>query len=510
MAIPTSDRLSVMNAEAYKASLRDGRVVCHGGEIIDDVTAHHLTRAGVETLADLYEDQHREATRDLLTYVRDDGTRVTGAYMLTRTRDELTHRREIIEHYSRRTFGVFGRGLDMIAMMYMGFVAHHPRFEADCPEYAENILRYRDYAEENNIHMAEVIADPQGFRGRVNGTPLDALPPERATARIVKETGDGIWISGCKVVGTASVYSHEVMVGTIHAKLAEESFWCMVPMNSQGLKIFLREHAHLPGASRRDHPIDSQGDEFEALLAFDEVFVPKDRILSARMIEHHGVNSYNDWARLEHWYTFVRMTVKAELYAGLAQLVVDTLELGGVSVVRQRVTDIFEYAAILRGLVIASEERAKPSPYGLLEPDMATVTAGRAYALAHLPEIHHIMQDICGQGLMLRFSPADLDTPAAFGQKLSWFLDTQAASAEEKSLVMNLVWDATSTAGAARMKLFEEQNGLPVPFLRERLYAEYDRDQAVRDCRHFVGLAESERQPYVPVLRQALGAQAKR
>jgi 4-hydroxyphenylacetate 3-monooxygenase len=509
MAITTDENVSVKTGEQYVESLRDGRVVRHGGELIEDITTHPLTRAGVATLADLYEDQHRDGTRELLTYVREDGKRVTGSYMLTRTADETAHRREIVEHYSRRTFGVFGRGLDMIAMMHMGFVAHYPTFQEDCPEFADNILRYRVYAEENNIHLAEVIADPQGYRGRVNGTALDASPPERATMRIVKQDADGIWITGCKVVGTASVYAHDVMVGTIHAKVDDESFWCIVPLNSPGLQIFLREHAHVIDADKRDHPIDAQGDEFEALLAFNEVFVPNERIMSLRLTKHHGVNLYNDWARLEHWYTFVRMTVKAELYAGLAQLIVDTLELGGVSAVRQRVSDVFEYAAILRGLVIAAEQRAKPSPYGLLEPDMATVTVGRTYALSQLPAIHHILQDICGQGLMLRFSPADLDSEAAFGKKLSWFLDTHATSAEEKNLVMNLVWDATSTAGAARMKLFEQQNGLPVPFLRERLYSEYERDQAVRDCRNFIGLAEIERVPYAPILSQALGGKGK-
>ncbi|MEA2408932.1 MAG: 4-hydroxyphenylacetate 3-monooxygenase [Thermoleophilaceae bacterium] len=510
MSTTTTDpQVTAKTGEQYLDSLRDGRVVQHAGERIEDVTAHELTRAGAATLADLYQDQHRDGTRELLTYVRDDGKRVTGSYMLTRTREEQAHRREIIEHYSRRTFGVFGRGLDMISMLHLGLVAHHPTFVEDCPEFADNILRYRDYAEENNIHLAEVIADPQGYRGRVNGTPFDATPPERATLRVVKQDSEGIWISGCKVVGTASVYAHEVMIGTIHAKVDDESFWCVVPMNAPGVTIFLREHTHLPNTNRRDHPIDAQGDEFEALLAFEEVFVPNERIMSLRLTKHHGVNIYNDWARLEHWYTFVRVTVKAELYAGLAQLIVDTLELGGVSAVRQRVSQVFEYAAILRSLVIAAEEQAKESPYGLLEPDMATVSVGRTYALSHLPEIHHILQDICGQGLMLRFSPADLETKAAFGQKLSWFLDTKATSAEDKNLVMNLVWDATCSAGASRMQLFEQQNGLPVPFLRERVYSEYDRDQAVSDCRNFIGLPDVERVPYAPILSQALGGRGK-
>ena len=82
----------------------------------------------------------------------------------------------------------------------------------------------------------------------------------------------------------------------------------------------------------------------------------------------HGVNFYNVWARLEHWYTFVRIVAKAELYAGLAQLIVDTLELGEVAVVRQRVADIIEYCQILQGMQYAAEELAELSEGGVMTP----------------------------------------------------------------------------------------------------------------------------------------------
>ena len=60
-----------------------------------------------------------------------------------------------------------------------------------------------------------------------------------------------------------------------------------------------------------------------------------------------------------------------------------------------------------------------------MTPHHNIVTAGRSYALHNLPRILHILQDICGQGLILRFNEADLETPAAFGKNLSWFLDTR-------------------------------------------------------------------------------------
>jgi 4-hydroxyphenylacetate 3-monooxygenase len=251
------------------------------------------------------------------------------------------------------------------------------------------------------------------------------------------------------------------------------------------------------------------GEELESLVAFDEVFVPRERILAARVPDLHGVNFYNVWARFEHWYTFVRVVAKAELLAGLAQLVVDTLELGDIPVIRQRIGDILEFAQICRGMAIAAEELAVPSEGGILTPDHNVVTAGRSYALTQLPHVLHVIRDICGQGLILRFSESDLNVPAAFGKNLDWFLDTKNISAREKNLVMNLVWDVTAGAHATRSLLFEESNALNVPFLKERLYGEYNRTAFVDDCRHFIGLGKAARRTYQKEIVQTWGKNTK-
>jgi 4-hydroxyphenylacetate 3-monooxygenase len=255
--------------------------------------------------------------------------------------------------------------------------------------------------------------------------------------------------------------------------------------------MFQREVVHRPGSDAYDHPLTSRGEEIESIVAFDRLFVPRERILARNKRSLHGVNFYNVWARLEHWYTFTRMVAKAELYAGLAQLIVDTLELGEVAVVRQRVADILEFSQILQGMQIAAEELADLSEGGVMTPDVNVVTAGRSYALDNLPRILHILQDICGQGMILRWTEGDLQTEAAFGKPLSWFLDTRSMSARDKNLVMNLVWDVAASEHATRSKLFEESNALNVPFLKERLYGEYDRGHFMEEVRHFIGLAEA-------------------
>ncbi|UGS35909.1 4-hydroxyphenylacetate 3-hydroxylase N-terminal domain-containing protein [Capillimicrobium parvum] len=484
-------------AEEYLKSLQDGREVYYKGERVDDVTDHFATSGGIREIAELYDLQFDEEARNALTYVRDDGARVTASYLIPRTKDDLRFRREGIKFVARRTWGTHGRGIDMIATLPIGMLSELPAFKREC-EDAENIKWYIKYCEENNIHLGETIVDPQGYRSRASGTAPDVQPPDRATARIVKENDKGIWISGVKGVGTAVPQANEIILGSFFPPLDEESFWVFAPISSPGLKMFCREVVHRPGSTWYDHPLTSKGEEIESIVAFDNLFIPNERIIARKKRALHGVNFYNVWARHEHWYTFVRIVAKAELYAGLAQLIVDTLELSEVAVVRQRVAEIIEYCQILQGMQYAAEELADFSEGGVMTPDVNVVTAGRSYALENLPRILHILQDICGQGMILRWNEADLETPAAFGKNLAWFLDTRNMSARDKNLVMNLVWDVAASEHATRSKLFEESNALNVPFLKERLYGEYDRTSFLQDCRHFIGLADAPERTFTP------------
>jgi 4-hydroxyphenylacetate 3-monooxygenase len=497
------------DAEAYKESLRDGRKVFYAGDPIEDVTAHPATAGGINLIADLFQDQHRPETQNLLTYVREDGARVTASYFLPRTKEDLQWRRQGIEHVARRTFGMFGRGIDMISQTMIGYVSEYPSFKREAPETADNILWYRNYAEENNIHLAATIVDPQGYRARPTGTPDSEVPPERATARIVKESDKGIWISGVKGVGTVAAQAQEVIVGNLHAPLDPESFWLVIPLNVPGIRMYCREMAHATNTPW-PHPIDERGEELEVIIAFDEVFVPRERIFSANNRRLHGVNFYDQVARHEHWYTFVRLMTKAELLAGLAQLVLDTLDLGEVPIVRQRAAQVFRYAAALRAFAIAAEELAAPSEGEVMVPDMATVSAGRAYGLELYPQILHIIRDVCGQGLVFRFTDKDLDSPAAFGKDLAWFLETRSTSAKDKNLIMSLVWDLVAGSHAARVELFEESNALNVPFLLERVYNEYDRKPFIDECRYLLGLGPAPERSYVHEIKQTWAERKER
>ena len=77
------------------------------------------------------------------------GARVTSAYLIPRTRDDLRFRREGIKFVARQTFGTVGRGIDMIATLPIGMLSENPSFKRECPEYADNIHWYIKHLEEN-------------------------------------------------------------------------------------------------------------------------------------------------------------------------------------------------------------------------------------------------------------------------------------------------------------------------------------------------------------------------
>jgi 4-hydroxyphenylacetate 3-monooxygenase len=189
------------------------------------------------------------------------------------------------------------------------------------------------------------------------------------------------------------------------------------------------------------------------------------------------------WA---HWHILARMAVKAEIFVGAAQLVIDMIGTGGVPAVRGMAGDLMQYAQALRAFVVAAEQLAVMTEGGVLAPDVNMLTAGRLYAIENYPRIVHVLQEICGQGLVMRFSRADFDHPE-IGAYLERLLPGRNVTAREKNHLMNFIWDLTTDSHAGRVELFENVNGAPPAALRERLYREYTKERVTAMVRELLG-----------------------
>lgn len=500
----------------FRESLRDGREVWYRGERVDDVTSHAATAGGIDLLAEAYDDQHRPETREILTFIREDGARVSKAWMVPRTREDLESRRQCVEYLARKTFGIFGRQLDMIACTQVGMEAFRHLIEEHNPEYAANITRYITMAAEQNLLLAAPVADPQGWRSRGSalgrrGIPLfdteKASPikdPERSvldleidgttlpgSLRVVRENEEGVWVSGAKIVASVGPQANELLVSNLSLPdpTPESSFWILIPAGSPGVRLVCREMVSHPDASFHDHPIASRGEEMDALAIFEDVFVPRERLCSYRWTELGRY--YGMIGALEHWHTLIKLSVKADLFAGLLQLITQGIGTGHRPGVRQLVAEVVEYASILKGMVLAAEAKAELTKSGVMWPDPRIITAGRCYAIGLYPMMIHRLQELGGQGPILRWSEKDLTHPV-LGPRLDFLYEGADISTWDKNLLMNLLWDLTSGSHAGRVELFENVNGFPLPYLRERLVREYDFTTSVNAITSYLGARAPE------------------
>ncbi|MBS1886137.1 MAG: hypothetical protein JSU06_03025 [Actinobacteria bacterium] len=490
VAVPTAQKAEpfLLTGDEYRASIRDGRQVYYRGERIDDVTVHPVTRGAVSQLAAVYDAQHAPETQDILTYVGEDGKRLSKAWMLPRSPDDLVGRRECAEWIARQNFGTFGRHLDMAPLTQVGALANIGIFREEVPRYADNIAPYIKEAHESNRMIAGCFVDPQGKRAkrRSKESTFEEIQPETgfpSTLRVTREDSSGFWVNGPKAVGTALPYSQDCYVASVPGKAPEESFWFIIPVASEGLKFICRKTVADLNESRFEHPLAARGDEIDAMVLFEDVFVPWERVFA--LGTGAVMQRFGQLGVLEYWYTMIRVTIKAEMIAAVVRMVVDTLDTRGIQLVRQTASEVNHWAIMLRSLIDAAEAKGSLNAEGVFVPSSLPITAGRAYHIEMYPRIQHILQELCGQGSMMRLSEADYRDPE-IGARLDWFLEGEGMSAEEKARLFNLVWDLSGDGYAARTALFEKLNGFPLFILKEWLFNEYSSPTAESDVRKFL------------------------
>jgi aromatic ring hydroxylase len=478
---PTQNK-PLLNGDEYRESLRDGRrVIDANGKEIEDVTQHPALKRGIDTLASTFDDQFDPAKQDILTYVDEEtGERYGRGWKVPRTIEDLQMRRELIRYTTYETLGVFGRPPDYCPQNHLGLLTIIDKLEAQNPVWAENVHDFVKWGRENNVLSADVVADVQSDRN----IPVAQKP---GRLRCVEERDGGLVLYGAKPCASLAAQAH---IGTIRTVLTpgadpDATLFCAVPVNAPGLTLVLREPvAEL--ANHEDHPLSARGEEADGMLIFDHVYIPPERVFSFRRTEMQGL--YHQLGALALSHVLTRLSYRAEIFAGTAQLVAEVLGTTAIPQVRDAISEITAYAATLRAFTIASEQEATMRN-GVMIPADKFVTPGRLYSVEHYPRIMQLLRDMSGQGLISRFTSAQFEHEE-IGAKLEEFLPGTGVSARAKNRLFNFVWDLTSSSHAMRVALFENVNSTPPAAMRHHVYQAFDRSEWTHAVREFAGMDE--------------------
>ena len=262
----------------YIKNVQDGRSIYLDGQLIENAAEHPAFRNALATVARLYDFQAASENEELMTFPSPtSGGRVNRCWQLPRSHAELVQRREAITAWAELTFGFMGRSPDHVASSLSGMAMGIDVFQRHGEDRAKALMDYFTYVRDNDLFVTYVIANPRADHSK----DVSQQEDETLVAAICDEDSQGVTINGAKMLGTSAVIADELLVTTgAPLKPGEEmyAFSVAMPMATKGLKILPRKSYEASAVSQFDNPLSSHLDENDAIILFDNVKVPWDRV----------------------------------------------------------------------------------------------------------------------------------------------------------------------------------------------------------------------------------------
>ena len=435
-------------------SLQDGRTVYIDGELVADVTTHPAFRNSVRAAAALYDFQARDENLELMTF-RPDGSnrRVNRGWQMPRNYDELVKRRQALQAWAAQSCGFFGRSPDHLSSSLVGQLMGIEVFRKHGPARAKALADYFDYARHNDLFIAYVIINPQAER-----TKDWSQQAEQLVARIVDEDSTGITIRGAKMLGTGSVMANEVLVASMQPlKAGEEdiAFSCALPMNAKGLRILSRKSYEAHAVSVFDNPLSSRFDENDALMYFDDVKVPWDRVFVHRDPDMCRAQFHDTPAHVyQNYQAQIRLAVKINFLVGLARRVTEAIGTTKIPTVIEQLGMLAAQAGMVNGMVSGIE--ASGSQIGeWYVPNKHLMYAAHVMSQEIYPRVVQSIRDLAGGAMiMLPSSAADFANPE-IDAVIRMTQRSATMAPEQKVKFLKAAWDAVGSEFASRHLQYE-------------------------------------------------------
>lgn len=458
----------VKDGAAHLRSLRDARTIFIDGRRVADVTTDPAFAGAVASAASLYDLQAEDP--EGMTFDLGDGTRTGLAWMMPRNHAELVKRRVAMERIAARSCGMMGRSPDHVASTFVGFMAGRHAYEA---RGGAALAAYFEEARRADHWIGYVIINPQADKSKQ----AKDQPGGDLVARIVDEDAGGITIRGAKMLATAGVMANELMVSGIVALMPGDepyAFTAVMPMATKGIKLLSRRSYEAAASSVFDYPLSSRFDENDAVVFFEDVKIPWDRVFVHRDLRMMQAQWHETRAHvMQNYQCIVRLSVKLRFLLGLAHRIAETNGILGFPQTRETLGLLAAKASSIEAMVTAMEAHGEDF-HGTFVPDRRLLVSAQVLAQTIYPEFIEAIRGLSGGGLvMVPSSAADFD-----GGEVERIIQASqrspVAGSEERVKLMKLAWDAIGSEFGSRHLQYEMFYSGPQFAIRGNSYRFHD------------------------------------
>ncbi|AUZ34598.1 4-hydroxyphenylacetate 3-hydroxylase [Arthrobacter sp. PGP41] len=440
--------------DEYIKTLNDGRTVLIDGEAVENVAQHPAFRNVIGTIAELF-DIAAEPANGMQYHSEEIDGPANLVFSIPRTPEELKLRRQAVERWAKHTHGWVGRSPDHVGTFFAAFGAHPEVFEDTEHDYAGNITRYYKRILAENLYVSYAIIPPQVSRA----TTASGWEGDFLQVGVVKETDEGLIVRGSQMLATGGAIADEVFVTCIKPLGPDDVDFAIsfaLPAATEGLKFLCRRPFAPAATSEFDYPLTSHYDEPDALVVFEDVLVPWDRVFINRNIDTLRRQFFETGAHaLGNWQAQTRFTTKLQFIAAVARKVTQVNGTDKIPGVQEKLGELAAVVSSVESALIAAEYTAEADSSGMLVPGKRSLYGAMGLQSETYPRVIAILRDLVGGGvLQLPSGVVDMKSPVT-APDIERYIASPGVPSEERIKLFRLAWDIIGSEFAGRHQQYE-------------------------------------------------------
>ncbi len=377
------------------------------GEKVDDYTNNPIIRPSLNSMAMTYElAQYPEYEDLMLATSHLTGKKVNRFTHIHQSTEDLVKKVKMQRLLGQKTGACFQRCVGMDAINALWSVT----FDCDKAKGTGYHAKFREYVrflQENDLVADGAMTDPKGDRSK---SPSQQADPD-LYLHIVERRDDGIVVRGAKAHQTGACNSHEIVVmPTIAMREGDEDYAVAfsTPSNAPGI-FYIYGRQSSDTRKLEDNELDVGNRRYgghEALMVFEDVFVPWDRVYMCGEIEFSGslVERFAGFHRQSYGGCKVGV---GDVLIGAAALAAEYNGAAKASHVKDKLIEMTHLNETLFSCGVACSAEGHRTPAGSYEIDMLLANVCKQNVTRFPYEIARLAEDLAG-GIMVTM-PSEQD-----------------------------------------------------------------------------------------------------
>lgn len=442
--------MPLKTGEEYVDSLRqlDLKVFLFG-ERVENPVDHPILRPSLNSVKATYDLAQDLEFQDIATAISPyTGERVNRFSHIHASTADLVAKVKMQRRLGQKTASCFQRcvGLDALNSVFS------TTFEIDQAHgtpYHQRFLDYLRYIQSNDLIVDGAMTDPKGDR---------SLPPHKQAdpdmfVHVVERRPDGIVVRGAKAHQTGATNSHEMVVMPTQTMTEADVDYAVtfaIPMDAEGIFMIVGRQS-CDTRKIEGSPLDTGNPDFggmEALIVFDNVFVPNDRVFMDGEVEFSGqlVERFAGY----HRQSYACKTGVADVLIGAAALAADYNGVARASHVKDKIIEMVHLNETIWSSALACSYEGEATPSGNYLVDLLLANVNKQNVTRFPYEIVRLATDVAGGLMVTAPSEKDLRHPEIGPIVEKYFQGVASVSTENRFKVMRFIENmALGTGGVA-------------------------------------------------------------